>query len=314
VEDEERMHWVQRIEAAQKTMQIWTGRLESRVARHWPEVTKLLPLNSVSLLKMLAHYGGPQHVAADARAAKRLASWGRRLLTAEKISALVKSAQETDGVHPGEYARDWIQECAKEILATRRTKQRSKRALKRLAAGNAALSKLGSVVGHATASVLWAYLGNPQNYHCASAYRKAMGLNLKERSSGRYKGQLRITKRGPGVVRRWLYLASMRLLRNAGVRAWFEAKKARDGGRGGKALVGVMRKLAMALYRVTKEDVAFEAGKMFTRKSRKKRATSARARQKGAAPSRLRRHLVPGGSKAEATAKAEGARDDSHSG
>jgi hypothetical protein len=294
-------------------MQVWTGRLEGRVARHWPEVTKLLPLNSVSLLKMLAHYGGPAEVAADARAAKRLAGWGRRLLTAEKIRALVKSAQETDGVEPGKYEREWIRECANEILSTRRTKQRSKRELKRLAAENAGLSKLGSAVGYATASVLWAYLGNPQDYHCGSAYRKAMGLNLKERSSGRYKGQLRITKRGPGVVRRWLYLASMRLLRNEGVRAWFEAKKARDGGRGGKALVGVMRKLAVALHRVTTEDGAFDAGKLFRRKRRTRRGTSARARQKGAAPSRLRRHLDPGIAKAEATAKAEGARDASHS-
>ena len=167
-------------------------------------------------------------------------------------------------------------------------------------------------MGYATGSVLWAYLGNPQNYHCGSAYRKAMGLNLKERSSGRSKGQLRITKRGPGVVRRWLYLASMRLLREEGVRVWFEAKKVRDGDRGGKALVGVMRKLAVALYRVTKDDVVFDAGKLFQRKPLKRRGNSARARQKGTAPSRLRRHLVPGGSKAEATAKAEGTGDDSH--
>jgi len=283
-EDEERLHWVQRLETAQKTMQVWTGYLESRVARHWPEVTKLLPLNSVSLLKMLAHYGGPVEMAADAGAAKRLAGWGRRLLTTEKISDLLESAQETHGIPPGKYERDWIRECANQILGTRRTKQRAKRELKRLAAGNAALSKLGSAVGCATASVLWAYLGNPQDYHCGSAYRKAMGLNLKERSSGRYQGQLRITKRGPGVVRRWLYLASMRLLRNEGVRAWFEAKKARDGGRGGKALVGVMRKLAVALHRVTTEDVAFDAGKLFPRKARPRRGTSARARQKGDRP------------------------------
>ena len=56
-----------------------------------------------------------------------------------------------------------------------------------------------------TACVLWVFLGNPANYHCAEAYRKAMGLNLKERSSGRHEGQLKITKRGPGVVRRWLF-------------------------------------------------------------------------------------------------------------
>ena len=43
-----------------------------------------------------------------------------------------------------------------------------------------------TVLGWATACVLWVYLGNPANYHSAEAYRKAMGLNLKERSSGRY--------------------------------------------------------------------------------------------------------------------------------
>jgi transposase len=313
-ENQERMYWVERIESAQKTMQVWTGRLESRVARHWPEVTKLLPLNSVSLLKMLAHYGGPAEVAADLRAEKRLAGWGRSLLVPAKISALLKSARETDGIPAGRFEAESIRECANEILETRRRKQRAKRELKRLNAGNAVLSRLGRAVGYATASVLWVYLGNPQNYHCGSAYRKAMGLNLKERSSGRTKGQLRITKRGPGVVRRWLYLASMRLLREEGVRVWFEAKKVRDGNRGGKALVGVMRKLAVALYRITKAEVEFEAGKLFPRKPLKQSRTSARARQKGTAPSRLRRHLVRGGSKAEATAKAEGARDDSHSG
>ena len=30
----------------------------------------------------------------------------------------------------------------------------------------------------ATACVLWVHLGNPSEYHCAEAYRKAMGLNL----------------------------------------------------------------------------------------------------------------------------------------
>lgn len=281
VENQERTYWVQRVEAAQGTMQVWTGRLEGLLARHWPEATKVLQLNSTSLLKTLAHYGGPAEVSADAGAAKRLAGWGRRLLTPAKISALLETAQETVGVPQGEYDGEWLRDCANEILGGRRTKQQAKRELKRLGEGNAVLSRLGRAVGYATASVLWAYLGNPQDYHCGAAYRKAMGLNLKERSSGKWKGQLRITKRGPGAVRRWLYLAAMRLLRDEGVRGWFEAKKARDGNRGGKALVGVMRKLALALYRVAAEDVAFDAGKLFPGKPLKQRGTSAGARQKG---------------------------------
>lgn len=281
VENQERTYWVQRVEAAQGTMQVWTGRLEGLLARHWPEVTKVLRLNSISLLKTLAYYGGPAELAADEKAATRLAGWGRKLLTQEKIRALVASAEETVGVPQGEFDRQWLRECANQILAARRTKQQARRELKRLGQGNAVLSRLGAAVGYATASVLWVYLGNPQDYHCGAAYRKAMGLNLKERSSGKCKGQLRITKRGPGAVRRWLYLAAMRLLQTDGVGGWFEAKKKKDGDRGGKALVGVMRKLSMALYRVSVDDVAFDAAKLFPGKPLKQTGTSARARQKG---------------------------------
>jgi len=281
VENQERTYWVQRLEAAQVTGQMWMGRLEGLLARHWPEATKLLKLNSISLLKTLAHYGGPEELAADAGAAARLAGWGRSLLTAEKIRGLLESAAETVGVPQGDFERKWLRDCAKQALAVRRTKQQAKRELQRLGEGKPVLSRLAAAIGYATASVLWVYLGNPQGYHCGEAYRKAMGLNLKERSSGRSKGQLRITKRGPGAVRRWLYLAAMRLLREETVRDWFEGKKAKDGDRGGKALVGVMRKLAVALYRVGVDDVAFDAAKLFPGKPLKQPPTSARARQKG---------------------------------
>jgi transposase len=236
-------------------------------------------------------------------------------LTDEKIKALLKSAQETVGIPQGKFEREWLRECANHILEARRTKQQVKRELQRLGRKNAMLSRLGAAVGYTTASVLWVYLGDPRSYHCGSAYRKAMGLNLKERSSGNCKGQLRITKRGPGVVRRWLYLAAMRMLRSRGVREWFEAKKKKDGDRGGKAMVAVMRKLSVALYRVAMDDVVFDATMLFPGKPVQQRQRNlSSGSTEGAAPSRLRRHLVPGGSKAEATAKAEGARDPSQSG
>jgi transposase len=281
VEDQERTYQVQHMDAVQQMVQVWTGRLEGALARHWPELTRLLKLGSISLLKMLAHYGGPAELAADGEAADRLAEWGRTLLPPEKIAAVLASARETVGVPPGKYERQWLQECATELLASKRAKQKAKRELKRLSERSPVLSRLAVAIGYATASVLWVYLGSPQGYHCGEAYRKAMGLNLKERSSGKYKGQLRITKRGPGAVRRWMYLASMRLLRETEVRRWFEAKKARDGRRGRKAVVGVMRKLAVALYRVAVDGVAFDPGKLFPGKPLKQTNPSARARQKG---------------------------------
>jgi transposase len=280
--DQERTYQVERLDAVQQTKQVWCGRLEGRLARYWPEVTKLLPLSSACLLKLLEHYGSPAALAAATDARKRMASWGRAFLTEEKISAVLTSAQETVGVPIGEFERQWLQECARELLAACRQKRQINRELARLVRENAGLALQADAIGAAMASVLWVHLGSPRAYASAAAYRKAMGLNLKERSSGRYKGQLKITKRGSGAVRRWLYMAAVRLLQDPQVRVWYEAKKARDGGRVGRALVAVMRKLAGALYRVAVDEVPFETGKLFPGKplQKKTKGISARARQK----------------------------------
>jgi transposase len=122
---------------------------------------------------------------------------------------------------------------------------------------------MGEVVGPVTACVLWVELGNPQDYHCGPAYRKAMGLNLKERSSGRWQGQLKITKRGPSAARHWLYLAALRWVRQEPVRSWYRRQKAQRRGLAKPALVGVMRKLALALYQVGGRGEPFDRTQLY---------------------------------------------------
>ena len=100
-----------------------------------------------------------------------------------------------------------------------------------------------------------------------------MGLNLKERSSGKHQGQLKITKRGPAIVRKWLYFAALRAVQDPAVKGWFEAKKARDNGRGKGAVIGVARRLALAMYHVgVDEEATFEAWRLFPGKSSARRA------------------------------------------
>ena len=89
-----------------------------------------------------------------------------------------------------------------------------------------------------------------------------MGLNLKERSSGRHKGKLSLSKRGQRLTRKWLYFSALRWMREPSVRRWVEKKKARDGGRGDKAAVGVMRRLALAAWH-TGQGAAFDAARLF---------------------------------------------------
>ena len=92
-----------------------------------------------------------------------------------------------------------------------------------------------------------------------------MGLNLKERSSGAYQGQIRISKRGSARTRQWLYFASLRLVQHSGVRPWYEAKKARNEDDARKVVVAVMRKLAVALYHVGVKGEDFQPRRLFGR-------------------------------------------------
>jgi transposase len=122
---------------------------------------------------------------------------------------------------------------------------------------------MGQVVGLSTACVLWVELGDPSQFHCGPAYRKAMGLNLAERSSGMWQGKLRITKRGSSKVRRWLYLAALRWVRDEPVRSWYQRQVAARRGERKPAVVAVMRKLALALYRVGGGGEAFDRSKIY---------------------------------------------------
>jgi transposase len=267
--EEELIYWVERLSWYQRSYLAGLGPIEALLGRHWPEATGVLKIRSGTLLRLLARYGGPAALAADAAAPQRLARWGGRWLSAEKVEALLASARTSVGVRQGDWERRRLRELAEQTWAARREAARCKRQFGRLAKGHVVLEAQGRVVGVATACVLWACVGDPRDYHCAEAYRKAMGLNLAERSSGIYQGKLKISKRGQPRARQWLYLASLRLIKAAGVSAWYQAKKARDGDAAKRALVAVMRKLALALHPIGVTGEAFEARRLFARIQKK---------------------------------------------
>jgi hypothetical protein len=108
----------------------------------------------------------------------------RHWLKADKVQRLLQEARSSVGIRPGVVQTRQVQQYAAEALEARRQMQRGGRQLARLVRGRAVLEAQARVVGCATACVLWASVGDPHDYPCGQAYRKAMGLNLTERSSG----------------------------------------------------------------------------------------------------------------------------------
>lgn len=255
---------VRRLQQCAQDQQRQVNRLEAVLARHWPEVPAILGLGTASLVGLLRRFGGPQEVAAHAEEARRLLRrLGGARLKEEKIEAVLASARTSLGVPLLAGERQELVALVREIQRLRRLQRRAQRRVEELGLGHPAIAAMGQVVGQATAGVVVSALGEPAKYRSAASYEKAAGLNLKERSSGQHKGELRITKRGPAAARRALYWAALRLIQeDALVQLWYRRKVARDGGKKGKAIVAVMRKLLRALYWVAQGE-AFEASLLF---------------------------------------------------
>jgi len=236
------------------------GRLEAYLSRHWPEVTYLLELDSVTLEGLLVEYGSPERIAADAEAAAKMKTWGKSHLKADKIQQVLDSARCSLGQPCLEEERRYLQALAEEMRHSRQCRQQAKHALEAIVKTDDGLAELAYTIGLVTTAILLGCRLDPRNYPNARCFQKALGLNLKEKSSGRYQGQLKITKRGCSMVRRYLYFAALRLIKNNPVvKAWFEAKahpKMKN-----KTVIALMRKLAKALWYVA-QGQRFDATKL----------------------------------------------------
>lgn len=86
------------------------------------------------------------------------------------------------------------------------------------------------------------------------------GLDVKERTSGKYIGKSKISKQGNAVIRSTLYMPSLAIVR-CKVNPFYNyyiRLLVRNGGIKNKALVAVQRKLLTIIYTLWKKDEAFD--------------------------------------------------------
>jgi len=168
-------------------------------------------------------------------------------------------------------------------------------------------------MGPVTIDVILSELGDWRRFRNQKAVAAFAGLAPGMRQSGDKRHDLHITKEGSRLLRWIMVQAAWRLVnRSPRWQRLFERTK-RKTGSPKKAIVAVARHALMVVYAVLRSGRSYRLlepqGEPLPPAHRG--ATSARARQKGAAPVRLAVASAPGpdGSRAraEATAKAEGA-------
>lgn len=253
------------LEIQQQVHRANLNRLSAQMARHWPELEYVADLSTVSVLTMLSEYGEPCEVLAhEEEVATLLEQVGGRFLTVEKREAILQSAHDSLGVPctPGE--REHIKALAKDLLRTRQACLDVEKRMAQAVKKNDGMENTADFSGVVTCIVLAATLGDLRKYANPASLLKALGLNPKERSSGKHQGQLKITKRGSGKARFYLYWLVLRLIqRDPVIKTWYERKVARDGGRiKGRAIIAIMRKVVKAMWYVARGE-KFDSSKLF---------------------------------------------------
>jgi len=240
------------------------NRIESRVALHWPELGRILNLRSATAVALLETFGGPTGVSGSPQKARNLmekASRGK--LAEEKIDAVLTTARETQGRPMIEAECRQLRALGATVASLGRDLKAAEKRLERVAKAEESTRGIARTVGINTSAILVAYLGDFREYSSAQALVRSAGLNLKIRSSGKKKGQLKITKRGPSAVRRWLFMAVLRWIQDDIIaKAWYQRKIARNGGNKMKAVVALMRKLLAGLFHVARGE-RFDSSKLF---------------------------------------------------
>jgi transposase len=248
-----------------RMLALYYGHLEAMLARHWPEFGEVVDVHRQrSWMTLLLELPGPELVAASAdQAAATLRRASRGQLKKEQIAAILDAAITSCGVPMTTGEQGKLRSIVEQLEEQTRRLDAVDVKLATLVESDPIASRMAMVVGPACAAAVISHVGSPLSYASAGALENAMALNLKERSSGKKKGQLSITKRGSAQVRQLMFFASLRLLKgDRVVGAWYRRREAYRAGRKLAAVVAVMRKLARALFHVAR-GAEFDARKLF---------------------------------------------------
>jgi transposase len=117
--------------------------------------------------------------------------------------------------------------------------------------------------GSQTTAVLRAELGDVQRFQRVEQAVAYVGLDLQVRQSGQWKGEVKLSKRGSGRVRRVLYLAALRSIRrqDSPFGAYYRRLKAR-GKKAREALMAVMRKMLIVAYHLLRSNETYDPTKV----------------------------------------------------
>lgn len=246
-----------------KTVTAYVNRFQGIVGTVFPEMSQ--EFDSVwctTARAVLGAYPTPQQLAAAPRSEVEALAWkvSRGRVGSGAVRRLQEAAGSSIGVPPtpeGLWVFEKVLELV-EVLVSMRDEVVHR--LKECVSHHPHAEYLGSIpgMGIGGVSTILAALGDLRRYPNVRAVWKKAGLNLYRLSSGTYRGRDRISKRGPGYLRRVLYMVALQQTNPGGFLYDFYQRLVKRDRCSKKALVGVMRKLLAVGYALVRDGRCFE--------------------------------------------------------
>ncbi len=230
------------------------NQLQALVGKIFPEFLIVMKnIDTKSALYLLEKYPFPEDMVRYGvkRLSKKLRTISRGRLGNERAQELVAVARNSVGIKEGRQSiRKRIQYSVRTIrdYDTRidGIEDEMKQYLDRIDCSRSLMSIKG--IKHVTVAGIIGEVGNFADFHSSDALEKLAGLNLYEISSGKHKGQKRISKRGRSLLRKILYFASINVVKKGCIMHEYYQRLINRGKLKIKALIAVSRKLLRVMF------------------------------------------------------------------
>ena len=127
--------------------------------------------------------------------------------------------------------------------------------LKKIPYSHSILSIKG--IGTITVAGLIGEVGDFKKFHTISEIMKLAGLDLYEVSSGKHRGQRRISKRGRPLMRKLLFFAAINVVKSNGIMHEQYEQMLQRGMPKVKALIAISRKLLKLVFAITRDNTIY---------------------------------------------------------
>lgn len=258
-------------EQLSKQLMIIEGRIQNNIQRYFPEFLDVFKCwNGKAAMCTLRLFPFPKDLR-NMTPEDVLMKWKpfvNRGVGIKRATKLVETAKKSVGIEVGlRFGKREIHSLLDQYELYREQLAELEQELEELVLTIPGAEKMMNIkgVGAMTVATFFAEVGDINNYSHPQQLVKMAGLSLREHSSGKYKGQTRIDKRGRKRLRKSLYLAIRPLVRyNPTFRALHEYYTTRLNRplKKQQSLIALCGKLLRVLFVIGKKQCEFDENKL----------------------------------------------------